>query len=278
MTDSRDAHVPASTMPRRIGRAVLGPRGSMSVGRSLMKARALSSSHLHPTGRRSTSALESLRDRHAGDRCVIIGNGPSLNKTDLSLLRDQYTFGLNRIYLLFEELGWSTTFHVVVNQHVVEQCQQDFLSVPGPLFTTWPNRRHLNERQDVIYLQKVAGPQFSSDVRRGVWEGATVTYVAMQLAYHMGFEEVVLVGVDHRFADKGPAHKLVTATTGDNNHFHPDYFGPGFRWQLPDLETSELAYSLANATFKAAGRRVVDATVDGALQIFPKARLETVLQ
>ena len=85
-----------------------------------------------------------------------------------------------------------------------------------------------------------------------------MTYVAMQLAYFMGFEEVVLVGVDHSFATKGPAHEVVTSTGADPNHFDPTYFGKGFRWQLPDLETSELAYGLARQVFEADGRRIVD--------------------
>lgn len=48
------------------------------------------------------------------------------------------------------------------------------------------------------------------------------------------------------------------------------YFGTGFRWQLPDLQASERAYSLARQRFELGGRRVLDATVDGKLQVFEK--------
>jgi hypothetical protein len=147
------------------------------------------------------------------------------------------------------------------------------VNVPGRLISTWPNRRDLARRGDAIFLQSIVGPIFSFDPRRGVWEGATVTYVAMQLAYFMGFREVLLIGVDHRFATPGPAHALVTSQGADPNHFDPDYFGKGFRWQLPDLETSEIAYRLARHAFERDGRRIVDCTVDGALQVFPKADL-----
>jgi hypothetical protein len=117
-------------------------------------------------------------------------------------------------------------------------------------------------------------PGFYRDVRKGVWEGATVTYVALQLAYHMGFAEVVLIGVDHSFATVGAPNQLVVSTGDDPNHFDPSYFGKGFRWQLPDLPTSEMAYELARRAFEADGRRVVDATVGGRLEIFPKARFD----
>ncbi len=45
--------------------------------------------------------IEHFRDRHRGERCFILGNGPSLIRLDLSKLRGERTFGLNRIYLLF---------------------------------------------------------------------------------------------------------------------------------------------------------------------------------
>jgi hypothetical protein len=104
----------------------------------------------------------------------------------------------------------------------------------------------------------------------GIWEGATVTYVAMQLAYFMGFTTVILIGVDHSFKTQGPAHRLVVSEGADENHFHPEYFGKGVRWQLPDLETSERAYMKARAAFEADGRKVLDATVGGKLTVFEK--------
>ena len=99
----------------------------------------------------------------------------------------------------------------------------------------------------------------------------------MQLAYWMGFQKVVLIGVDHRFATEGPAHKAVTSQSDDPNHFDPNYFGKGFKWQLPDLLTSGIAYGIAKRAFEADGRKVVDCTVDGALDVFPKGDLATEL-
>jgi tetratricopeptide (TPR) repeat protein len=92
----------------------------------------------------------------------------------------------------------------------------------------------------------------------------------MQLAYHMGFEEVVLIGVDHRFVTQGDPNQEVVSDGDDPNHFHPGYFGKGVRWHLPDLERSEKSYRMAKQAFEAAGRRILDATVDGHLTVFPK--------
>ena len=97
-----------------------------------------------------------------------------------------------------------------------------------------------------------------------------MTYVALQIAYYMGFTEAILIGVDHNFATRGRANVTVVSEGDDPNHFSPSYFGPGFRWQLPDLVASERAYRLAKEAYEADGRRVLDATVDGKLKVFPK--------
>jgi len=267
----------APTRQRQFAERLFGPDGASRIARELTIGGATARRTLMSDGRQSTRNLDALRNRFNGERCIVIGNGPSLNKTDLSLLESQHTFGLNRLYMLFDKLGFGTEFHVVVNRLVVEQCADDLLNVPGRLITTWPNRDLLASRDDAIFLQRIVGPIFSLDPRRGIWEGATVTYVAMQLAYWMGFEKVLLIGVDHRFATQGPAHKAVTSQSDDPNHFDPNYFGKGFKWQLPDLVTSAIAYSIAKRAFEADGRSIVDCTVDGALDVFPKGDLATEL-
>jgi hypothetical protein len=108
-----------------------------------------------------------------------------------------------------------------------------------------------------------------------MWEGATVTYVALQLAFHMGFKQVILIGVDHNFATKGKPNTTVISQGDDPDHFDQKYFGKGFRWQLPDLETSERAYALALENYTDADREVLDATIGGKLSIFPKVDYET---
>lgn len=228
-----------------------------------------------PVCRESARRLADYRDRHEGERCVILGNGPSLNETDLSLIEDEVTFGLNRIYLAFDERDFRTTYLVSVNLHVLEQWGTEIAKLDMPTFLNWEGRDLVPERKDIIYLRTRPGPAFGANpVWQGVWEGATVTFVAMQLAYHMGFGEVILIGVDHSFETEGEAHKTVVSGGKDPNHFHPEYFGEGAKWQLPDLETSEIAYSVAKRAFEEDGRRIVDATIGGELDIFPKVDFE----
>lgn len=216
--------------------------------------------------------LESYRDRHAGQRCFIIGNGPSLRQTDLARLKGEFTFGLNRIYLLFPELGFSTTYLVSVNDLVLEQCAEEMRALDLPKFITWRARRWFRQDERILFLDSdyTGQEDFSADASGRLFEGFTVTYVALQLAFYMGFSEVILVGVDHNFTTKGPANTAVVSEGDDPNHFAPNYFGKGFKWQLPDLEGSERAYRMAREAYQQAGKRVLDATVGGKLTVFPK--------
>lgn len=230
----------------------------------------------HPWRRESIRLLGSYKDIHQGKRCFIIGNGPSLKNTDLSKLKGEYTFGMNRAYLLFPELGFNTTYFVSVNSLVIEQCAEDLRALPIPKFVSWRSRRLIAPAPDLAYLYTTyTAPKFAADARGRLWEGATVTYVALQLAYFMGFETAILIGVDHNFATQGKPNTTVVSQGDDPNHFSAAYFGKGFRWQLPDLETSELAYGMARQAYQSAGRQVLDATVGGKLAVFPKVAYES---
>lgn len=242
---------------------------------SLKRIPELPAAYLHPWRRESTKRLVELKNIHTGKRAFVIGNGPSLNQTDLTGLEHEFTFGMNRIYLLFPELGFTTTYFCSINDLVIEQFADDILALPMPKFLAWRSRRHfpatlpLANVPTFLYTS-YTGPRFARDVRGRVWEGATVTTFALQLAFHMGFEKIILIGVDHNFTSKGEANKVVVSEGDDPNHVSPNYFGKGVRWQLPDLATSEAGYIMARETYRSAGREIVDATVGGKLTVFPK--------
>lgn len=229
---------------------------------------------LQPVGIQNRFRLGKFFNIHRGLTCFIIGNGPSLNNMNLRLLRDQYTFGLNRIYLLFPKLGFSTSYFVSVNKLVLEQYAKEIQLLQMPKFISWYGREYLAYSSDIYYVRDPYDGtfSFSKDPRSKIWEGSTVTYVALQLAYYMGFQKVILIGIDHNFQTKGKAHKIVETKELDRNHFDPNYFGKGFRWQLPDLLTSEKAYKIAKNIFEEDGREILDATVNGKLEIFNKIR------
>lgn len=225
----------------------------------------------HPWRRDSIRRLAQLQDIHRGKRCFIIGNGPSLKQTDLSHLKGEYTLGQNRIYLAFPDWGFSTSYYLSVNDLVVEQCAGEIQNLSMPRFVSWRARQWLKPQENLYFIHTTySGEKFARDIRERVWEGGTVTYTSLQVAYYLGFSQVILVGVDHNYVTPGKPNATVVSQGDDPNHFDPGYFGKGFRWQLPDLVQWEEAYRLARRTYEADGRSVIDATVGGKLQVFTK--------
>ena len=211
---------------------------------------------------------------HRGERCFIIGNGPSLKKMDLSVLHDQYAFGLNRIYLLTDQIGFLPPYYVCINELVLEQFSSEIQDYGRPKFLNW-NRRTLfdNADQDThfVKIRLALRDDFHKDIRRPISSGGTVTYAAMQIAYFMGFQTVILIGVDHSYRSGGIPNRTVARDEDqDLDHFHPEYFPKGSKWQPPDLIRSEVAYRLARRAFEADGRVILDATVGGSCPIFDK--------
>jgi len=205
-----------------------------------------------------------MKNIHAGETCLIIGNGPSLKDIPLSFLNRYPSFGTNRIYLLD---GFTPTYYASVNPLVIEQSLAEINDLDCTKFV----------RMD--YGQKITGsyplisakvPMFSKDPLKCVYEGFTVTYVCMQLAFWMGFTTALLVGVDHRFTFEGKPNQEMISRGEDVNHFHKDYFGEGVIWNNPDLHRSEMAYRMAKLNFEKDGRTIINITPGSALDVYER--------
>jgi hypothetical protein len=234
---------------------------------------------LRPVAWRSRARLRQSRDRFAGQRCVILCNGPSLLHTDFDLLtRHQvFCFGLNKINLLFETSAFRPNCVVAVNPLVIEQNREFYNTTELPLLLDAVGIPHVRFRRNVAFLHTSMQSKFARDCSISVQQGFTVTYVALQLAYHYGFRRVALVGCDHSFAASGPPNSAVRSEGQDQSHFDPRYFSGGQLWHLPDLAGSEYFYSLAGRTFAAFGGEVVNATAGGKLEIFRRQSLASFL-
>ncbi len=224
--------------------------------------------------------LSQYKNIHAGEDCFIIGNGPSLNKTNLSLLNDYHIFGLNKIHLIFEKHPLKLSYHVTVNPLVIEQMQQQLEdnTYNCPSFLAYHSSKAFTYKNKQVHKLFTNGRwSFYQSLLQPICEGYTVTYVAMQIAYYMGFKNVFLVGVDHNFQQKGKPNEEQSFKGDDVNHFHPDYF-KGMQWHLADLEGNEASYALARHEFHTDGRNIYDATVDGKLNIFTKLPFDKALE
>ncbi|HFA47953.1 MAG TPA: DUF115 domain-containing protein [Bacteroidetes bacterium] len=224
--------------------------------------------------------LRKFKNCHHGEDCFIIGNGPSLNKMDLELLNGFHTIGMNKIFLIFKRVKLDLSYIVSVNSLVIEQSKQEFEGLGIPVFLAKNAAKNVIAKMPHIYRLNTAGGiswPFSTDIHQQIYEGVTVTFIALQLAYYMGFKRVFLVGVDHNFVQTGKPHEKQKMKGADPNHFDPDYFS-GNEWHLADLKGSELSYHLSDYAYNRSGRKIYDATVGGKLDIFDKLNYKDALK
>jgi hypothetical protein len=233
---------------------------------------------INPESWSSRGKLKAWKNKYLGHKAVILCNGPSLLKSDLSLLKNTFTFGLNKINLLFEQSSFRPTCIVAVNPLVIEQNNDFYNQTDIPLFLESCATKTIKSRTNVTFIHSSEQFKFARDCSFSMYQGATVTFVAMQLAFHMGFRKVALIGCDHKYAAQGLANQVVTAEEKDADHFDSNYFAGEARWQIPDLLKSEVSYTLAKEVYDADSRTIVNATEGGSLDIFPRVKLEQFVQ
>lgn len=217
-----------------------------------------------------------FKNRHAGQRCIIAANGPGLNNIDMSLLKGEIVIGLNRGYL---KEDMPITYLVSCNGQVLKDYGEEIVNqstkatfITQGLEELW--RPH-------VYGMKYKGvEEFTGDFDDHIWQGHTVTFVALQLAYYMGFSEVIFIGLDHYFprAEGHETNKPIKSVGEDTDHFDPNYFAEGQTWETPNLEKSKEAYVLAREAFKAVGRAVVNASTKSRLRVFKRVNLKEILK
>ncbi len=214
--------------------------------------------------------LNIFKNRHVNERVVIVCNGPSLNKMDLSFLKDEYVIGLNKIYLGFKKFKFHPKYYVAVNEKVLRQSHKEINNLTCVKFLS--NRANdLFTENSLTHIINTSNPsaRFSKDISNGLEEGWTVTYAALQVAYYLGFKQVIIIGMDHRFSFQGKPNEAKFLKGKDNNHFCSSYFS-NKEWDNPDLANSEKSYQIANNVFESEGRQILDATLDGACNVFEK--------
>lgn len=231
--------------------------------------------------------FQSLKNSTKRKRCFIIGNGPSLNMIDLTLLKNEDTFGVNAIYLNYDKMQFHPTYYVVEDNLVAEDRKDEINAYKGPKYKFFANyfRSILKQDENTLYINLLRNysdkknfPLFSKDCVRNIGVGGSVTYVCLQLAYHIGYEEVYMIGFDHNY--KIPESAIITnkratgfdilSTEDDVNHFSKEYFGKGYRWHDPNVERMEVGFKKADEMFKSDGRKVYNATVGGNLNAFER--------
>ena len=198
-----------------------------------------------------------FKDIHKGEIAVLIGNGPSLRNVPIQFLKNHITFGSNRVYLFYEP-----TYYAVIDELVVKNNFNDIQALKCTKFVP-------EGKLNGYHLRSLDKTGFSYDITQGVWEGFTISYILLQLAYYMGFQTVLCVGLDHQYVYNGKRKEKQLFVGSDPNHFSPDYF-KGQEWYVPSLGKMRDAYILAKEAYEKDGRQIINLTSQTNLDVFIK--------
>lgn len=220
--------------------------------------------------------LKQFRNIHKGKRCFLIGNGPSLSFQDLNTLKENHevTFGVNRIYLSFDKTDWRPDYYVLVDSIVL---QQDFetvqkLDLPVLFISDNYTEETIKSDKNIFYFSKrensYDSESFSPDFSQYVYGGNTVIYDAMQIAAYMGFEEIILLGVD--MTRVKPGERIP--------HFYDGNLKGDEKLVKGDVDVVLKVFEIAQEVTKQMGIRILNATRGGNVEVFERVDFDSLFE
>lgn len=230
--------------------------------------------------------LAALKNKHKGERVFIIGNGPSLQKMDLSPLKNEFTIGCNGIYKQFEEWGFHTDYLIVQDVAQTELRGKELSRLKGPVKLANLSCAHaLSLFNDFLFFYtqkeyKTPGdsepvpPMFTEYFHSFVFGRGTVAYAMMQLAYFLGFKEIYVIGIDHNYplSERFPPGKLIITEENyglvQECHFDKNYYKIGEVIGVPNTLNQDMEYAKAREFLDSKGVIIKNAGVDSKLKAF----------
>lgn len=165
------------------------------------------------------SQNERFRNTHVGERCFILGNGPSLKNVDLSLLADEFVFTVNNfgfvdgfekaktnVHLWIDAAFFNATNRVKLDQKKLmlsytKMSTQNpicFVNIQGLPFI---KQNKLDEILQINYIYEGISHITSNnplylDISKPITGFWNVVQFAIVVAIFMGFKKIYLLGCD----------------------------------------------------------------------------------
>jgi hypothetical protein len=218
--------------------------------------------------------LKSYINKHKGERCFVIGTGPSLNKTKMHLLTNEILFGVNTLYRGYKKFGIECQYYGVSDDKVWKTHHKEILKLNTTLFIAGKAEiSYMALKQSelphictiipvkengIMWVEK----SFPDDLSNGFYWGNTVVIdVCLQLAFLMGFLKVYLVGCDQDYSGAHRFDGLRTENVIDEHRF----------------KYNNTSFEVCKKAYKEAGREIINCTEGGKLDVFKRKLLEEVI-
>jgi hypothetical protein len=236
---------------------------------------------------------ETFRDRHRGQRCFVIGNGPSLKNQDLSRLSGEVTFATNSFHLhpLAQEHRLPT-YYLLSDPEYFEGgiALEEFSRLKAaigsiPIFLPHYAKGFINSTgalpaEQVYYLATCGGLEDTwrarPDLTKTIPGAQTVVQLAILVAMYMGCSPIYLLGLDHDWLSHGGQHlNFYSEGTPDEQ---PEGNLPGwtYRMMMQAMLTMWDIYEMLLRIANAEGIEIINATHGGFLDVYKRQSYESI--
>jgi hypothetical protein len=233
---------------------------------------------------------------HQKERCFILGNGPSIKKQDLLLLKNEIVFSVSSGYLHKDYLAIQPRYHCIPQFYYHKYlCPNDIIC--------WFKEMHLKIGTAELFLDAAQEPLirenklfpgrkinylYTGFFRNGINEGIldiskripqvhTVPVLCLMIAIYMGFKKIYLIGVEHDGWKTGEYKYFFEPTVlkGKDEAVYPDgkVRDPLYE-QFLGFGRALKQYWAMNNIARANNISIFNATEGGAVDEFPRVKFE----
>jgi len=204
-----------------------------------------------------------------------MGKGPSINNTNFDLIKGETIIGVNTLYKLLDKAKINCKYFVVTdriawNEHIKNIIKIDTIIFLGYVASRLyaKNKSKYNIHPFVIKGKKTIRMKhrFPKDISEYVYvNGPTVVFIALQIAYYLGFKEVYLLGCDSTYSGK--------------SHFDglPAPFKRKGKSEKKHWELVFKSYEVCKDVYEKDNRKIINCTVGGRLEVFERKKLEDII-
>ncbi len=230
--------------------------------------------------------MKKIYNSHLGESCFVIGNGPSLTADDLNTLIDNNidSFAANRIYKIFPQTKWRPTYYVNSDWSLIRDVLEEVNLIPAKIRFFPVHHLYQKSFRKTIGNKTVFNMKYSEDTAfrldctdsiKGV---GTVTIEAIQLAAHMGYRNIYLLGVDHNFDNIIDKSGKTVVNKDVKNYFVDDYDTDISNKVVHNLGNTTRKYYEAQKFYAEHGVNIYNSTRTTKLEAFPKTAFENAVK
>jgi len=241
---------------------------------------------------------EKLRGCHAGKRCFVIGNGPSLKSQDLAPLANEITFVMNAFWKhSILDTSWQPKYFCFADAFCYDgtaAVKQFFNSVRERAHSAeylFPlEGKPVVERDALLPLDATHFFAFQGqpigfsvadtfDLTRPVPFPFSTAQLAIMAAMFMGCSPIYLMGLDHDWlAHRGADTHFFSGRSLEN---HPTATGEldySYESEIEAMRKLWKGYRKLSEFADAHGLKIFNATAGGFLDVFPRANYEALVE